>query len=397
MRLVPVLVASVLLSACTGPYSSPTVSAKNEGKPPVVHAQRIALLSIPDVITATGELSALDTATISAKVPGRVAKLNVDFGSPVEEGQVLAELEKDDYAFRVTQSEALVNQTRARLGLSGSGPDKVVPEETSMVRQAAASLKEARLMHANSTKLAAQGVVSRVDFERAGVALQAAEARYQGSKEEVFQIQAQLMERRAQLALARQQLADTVIRAPFRGAVTKRPATLGEYLAINTPVAVIVRSHPLRLRLEVPERQAGKVRIGQRIDVKVEGSGTTRSGKVVRLSPSLETQNRSLLIEGEVPNQDNILRAGSFVEGTITVNAQAQGISIPVKAVMNFAGVERVFVAESGTLAERVVKAGRRLTEDTVQVMDGLKPGDLVVTDPSDRLAVGQKVEVSGL
>src|SRR5258705_13042538 len=96
--------AVILLAGCTGPYSAPTVSAKNVGKPVAARAHPVAPESIPEIITATGELSAEDIATISAKVAGRVEKLNVDLGSVVEQGQIRAELEKDDYAFGVKQS-----------------------------------------------------------------------------------------------------------------------------------------------------------------------------------------------------------------------------------------------------------------------------------------------------
>ncbi|MCU1273488.1 MAG: macA 4 [Bryobacterales bacterium] len=390
-----VLAAVIVLAGCTGPYSAPTVSAKNEGKPIAVRAHPVALETIPEIITATGELSAEDIATISAKVAGRVEKLNVDLGSVVEQGQILAELEKDDYTFQVKRAEALVEQTRAHLGLPAGSNDQIDPLSTSTVRQAAASLKEARLIHTNSTSLFKQGVVSNVDYQRAGVALQAAEARHQAAIEDVYQSQAQLVERRASLALARQQLTDTVIRAPFRGAITRRQATIGEYLAVNAPVVVLVRQSPLRLRLEIPERLAIKVRPGQRIDVRLEGATVTHAGKVVRLSPAIDAQNRSLLIEGQIPNEDNSLRAGSFAQGTVTVDPQARGVTAPARSIMNFAGVDRVFIVENNTVAERIVKLGRRLANDGIEVVSGLKAGDLLITEPSDRLSAGQSVEVS--
>src|SRR5689334_22470668 len=142
--------SALFLSGCSGPYSSPTVAAKNVAKPVPVRAFPVTLQTVPEIITATGELSAEDTATISAKVAGRIEKLYVDLGSVVVEGQPLAEIEKDDYTFRVRQAEAQVEQTRARLGLTGAD-DKVDPLETSAVKQAAASLKEARLIYNNST------------------------------------------------------------------------------------------------------------------------------------------------------------------------------------------------------------------------------------------------------
>ena len=385
---------AVVLAACSGPYSNPAVAANNGSVPVAVRVETAELRNIPEMISATGELLAEDQATIGVKVAGRISRMSVDLGSRVEAGEVIAELEKEDYEFQVRQAEAQVEQTRARLGLGPKDGDEVDPVKTSIVRQAAASLREARLLHGNSTKLFEQGVVSNVDFQRAGVALQAAEARYQASIEEIYRSRAELVQRRAELSLARQHLADTYIRAPFRGAITRRIATLGEYLAVNAPVAVLVRWHPLRIRLEVPERLAGKVRAGQRIDLKLEAGGAVQPGRVIRLSPSIEAQNRSLVVEGEIPNEQGILRAGSFVQGLITVDPNARGFAVPLKSILAFAGVERVLVVESGVLAERLIRRGRMLSDESIEIASGLKAGDRVVLEPSDRLSVGQKVNI---
>jgi RND family efflux transporter MFP subunit len=388
-----VAAALAIASGCSGPYSGLTTSAKNAEKPAAVRVVTVAEESLPETIAATGELFAEEQATISAKVPGRVARLNVDLGSQVEAGDILAELEKTDYEFRVRQAEALVEQTRARLGLGPNDGDQVDPAKTATVKMAAGALEAAKLEFTRIEGLTKEGIFSQSDYDKVRSTLRMAEARHQAAIEEVYQASAQLVERRAQLDLARQQLADTMIRAPFRGAITRRPAALGEYLAVNAPVVVLVRSHPLRLRLEVPERLAFKVRMGQRIDLRLEGAGLTRSGTVVRLSPAIEAQNRSLLVEGEIPNPDNVLRAGSFVEGQITVNPDARGIALPLQAVLTYAGVERVFVVQNGAAAERLVKTGRRLPGDRIEIVRGLRPGEAVVTEGNDRVAGGQKVD----
>ena len=124
-----------ILAACSGPYSNPKVSAKEDTPVVPVKLERLALANIPEIITVTGELFAEEQATISAKVPGRVQRLHVDLGSVVTQGQVVAELEKDDYELRVRQAEALVAQTRARLGILDSPSDDVKPEETAVDRK----------------------------------------------------------------------------------------------------------------------------------------------------------------------------------------------------------------------------------------------------------------------
>src|SRR5713226_304896 len=94
-----IVAALALATGCSGPYSGLTTAAKNQEKPFPVRAYIAVIETIPEVVVATGELSAEDLATISAKVPGRVVKLNVDLGSKAEPGQVLAEIEKEDYEF----------------------------------------------------------------------------------------------------------------------------------------------------------------------------------------------------------------------------------------------------------------------------------------------------------
>ncbi|HEU0123284.1 MAG TPA: efflux RND transporter periplasmic adaptor subunit [Bryobacteraceae bacterium] len=394
--MLPYLVLFLLLGftfGCTGPYSTENVAAK-EAPPIDVRVIPVTRESVPDVVTANGELFAEESTNITTKVPGRIAKMNVDLGSVVKQGDVLAELEKDDYEFRVQQTEALVEQIRARLGLLNKDSDDVKPEQVAIVREADAALREAKFILDTTTRLAKDGVVSRIEYEKANVRTQGIEARYQAAISEVMQLRSQLSERRAQLALARQQLEDATIRAPFSGAITRRAASVGEFLPVNALLVTLVRQNPLRVRLGVPERQAARIRHGQPVEVRLEGMAERFVGRVVRLSPAIDAQSRSLVIEGELPNPNGLLRPGSFVEGTIVVNGEALGISVPEEAVAAFAGINRTFLVKNGVLEDRVVKTGRSLSGGRIEILDGLAAGDQVVAKTSDRMAKGQKVRV---
>ena len=390
------IVLLLCATGCSGPYSNPATATADTAKPLAVTVETAVRDHLPEVVAANGELFAEDLASIGVKVPGRLMKLTVDLGSQVTEGQVLAELEKDDYEFRVKQVEGQVEQTRAQLGIGNVTGDNVVPEETAMVRQAAAGLKEAKLIGENTSKLFQQGVLSRVDFEKSKIISQTAEARYQAALEQVAQLRAQLMERRAQLSLARQQLSDSIIKAPFSGAVTKRQASVGEFLNVNAPVVTLVRLNPLRIRLEVPEKQAFKIKLGQQIEIDIQGGPEKRKGQVVRMSPAIDAQSRSLTIEGRLPNEDGTIRPGSFAEGRITVDAGAMGITVPFSSIVSFAGTERVFVVKGGQLEDRIILTGRRMSGNRVEVLKGLESQSKVVINASERMVKGQKVTVSG-
>lgn len=395
MRFFGTLLAfGLLLTSCSGPYDPGGAAAAKTDEPvAIVKTVMVTRSTLPEVISANGELFAEEMTTVSAKVPGRVAKLYADLGSVLKAGDIVAELEKTEYEFRVRQSEAAVDQIRARLAISNRPDEEFEPERTATVREAAAALKEARFIFETTAKLQKEGVVSRIEFEKAQVRRDGIEAHYSAVVADVMQLRAQLSERRANLALARQQLDDCIIRAPFDGAVTRRPSSPGEYLGVNAPILTLVRQHPLRVRLEVPERLAPRVQRGQPIEVRLEGAPVVRTGRVVRLSPAIEAQGRSLTVEGEIPNLDGVLRPGSFVQGTITLNANAQGIAVPRNAVLGFAGIERAYVVNNGVLEDRIVKTGRRLDDDRIEVLEGLSAGERLVSPVSDRMTKGQKVQ----
>ncbi len=111
-RVIHVLVAAAFLANCSGPYSNTPVAAKEPQPAAEVSVIRIAATAIPDVVMANGELFAEELANVTTKVPGRVIKMNVDLGSLVREGEIIAELDKSDYEFRAQQAAALVEQTR---------------------------------------------------------------------------------------------------------------------------------------------------------------------------------------------------------------------------------------------------------------------------------------------
>ncbi len=139
--------------------------------------------------------------------------------------------------------------------------------------------------------------------------------RYQDALEEVRNRQAVLAQRRSELALARQQLDDTTLRSPIDGVVRERHAFAGEYRAAGTPIVTVVRQHPLRLQLAVPERAAADVRVGQAVRVTVEGDPDVYEGRVARLSPAITEGNRTLPIEAEVPEPGRPAAAGHVRHG----------------------------------------------------------------------------------
>ena len=388
---------ALLLGGCQGQNTVGAEEQKTKpaGPPPrEVKVAAAAERTVARTVSATGTLAADDQVVLGTKVAGRLAEITVDLGTRVKRGQVVGKLDQSDFKLRVEQAEAALQQARVRLGLSPTGSDeKVDPEQTAVVRQARAMMDDARLTRDRSVKLAQQELIARAQLDSAEAALLVSEGRYQDAIEEVRNRQAVIAQRRSELDLARQQLTDTVILSPLDGVVSLKQASVGEYLPAGAPVATTVRVHPLRLRVPVPEREGAGVRLGHAVTLTVEGDPTLYRGRVVRLSPIVQEQNRTLLVEAEVPNERGFLRPGSFARVEIMTEVSQPVVTVPSTAIIVFAGVEKVLVVRQGKTAEVRVTTGRRLGSD-VEIVEGLKRGDPVVTVPGN-LTGGQAVTVA--
>jgi RND family efflux transporter MFP subunit len=363
------------------------------GPPRAVRVVPAAETSVARTVAATGTLAADEQFVLGTKVVGRLAEISVDLGTLVKQGQPIARIDVKDYQHRLDQAIAALKQARVRLGLPADGDDdRVDITQTAVVRQAKAQLDQAQLNRDRMARLWDQQLVARAELDTAVSAFQVADGRYQDALEEVQNRQGFLLQRRSEVDLARQQLADTAIVSPIDGAVMERQASVGQYLAAGAPVVTLVRLDPLRLRLSVPEREAASVRRGQPVRVSVEGDSAVYPGTVARLSPAIAEQNRTLLIEAEVPNTASRLRPGSFAKAEVVVQADERIVTVPATALVTFAGVEKVLTVRDGKSEELRVTTGRRLG-DRIEVVSGVKAGQPVV-DPAGNLTGGQAVTV---
>ncbi len=384
------LLAIVLLlaAACNDKAAKAEKPAAAAREVKLVHVEQSALERTIDV---SGTLAADEQVKVAVKVPGRLASVAVDLASVVKEGDTIAQVETADYQLRVDQAAAAVSQVRVQLGLAPEGnDDEVDVEATAIVRQAKATLAEAQANVARVRNLAENGLSTGAERDSAEASFLRAESSVQAAREDVRLRQATLRQRRSELRLARQQLADATIRAPISGIVLQRLANTGEFVAAGALVAEVVRIDPLRLKLVIPERDAASVRQGQAVKVSVDGDSAAYSGKVARLAPSLDQQNRTLLVEADIPNPGS-LRPGVLARAQIVIGS-SDAPTLPSSAIVSFAGVEKVITVEAGKAVEKRVKTGNRLGE-RIEIVSGVKVGDAVVQKPGS-LQQGQAVRV---
>jgi RND family efflux transporter MFP subunit len=352
-------------------------------------------------------LAAQERSTLGARVGGQLERLDVDLGSVVREGDILARIESRTFELRLVQSRAALSQARAALGLPLEGDDdRVDVEQVSSVRSAAALLEEAKSARDRLLSLSGTGVASQEELDRVVAAHAVALTRYSAALDEARTRLATVAQRRAELEIAAKQLADTQLVAPFSGAVQERHASIGEYLGVGAPIVTLVRTDPLRLRLEVPERDVLSLRPGQMIRFRVEGSTDVFGARLARLAPALSAESRTLMIEADVPVRTGdavgnaeaapgaaaSLRPGLFARAEIIVEAAEETLCVPERAITTFAGLEKVVTIVEGKAREVTIATGRR-ADGWVEVRSGLETGAPVVLDPGG-LRTGTPVEV---
>jgi len=350
--------------------------------------------SIDQLVVVTGTLAAEQEIILGMKVAGRLAEVPVDLGSSVQKDHPVARLDTMDFQLRVRQADAALQQARVRLGLPPDGENEdIVLEQTAVVRQARAQMDAARSRLDRALLLSEKGLLPKADLDQANSGFKVAEAQYADSLDEARNRQAILAQRRSELEIARQQLADAVLYTPISGVVRQRSANVGQYVAAGAPIVTLVQMSPLRLQTAVPERQARNVRAGQTVHVTVEGAPGVHQGRVARISPSFDEANRTLLVETEVSNTANILRPGAFARAEIVVSSGQQALMVPPASLATFAGIDRVFTVKDGKASERRVKTGRR-TEGGIEILEGISAGDDVVVSPGN-MADGENVAVT--
>ncbi len=356
---------------------------------------------LPRFFEATGSLAGDQQTDVAPQTSGKVVAVGVDIGSYVRRGQMLVRLDDaelklrvDQAAAQVAQAKAAVRQAEERIGLrSGQAFD---PNRVAEVQGAKVNLELAEKNLRRAEKLIESGDVSRSFYDDArarrdqlkeqyDVAVAQARQNYAG----VDVARTNVANAQAQLALARKNLQYAIISAPIDGYVSERVADLGEYVSPQQKVVTLVRTNPLRIRIDIPEQAIPEVKVGQSVSITTSAwPDKNFSGRVARIAPNVTAASRTLTVEAEIDNSGNALKPGQFATVRILQERADPAVLIPARAVVNDAGVNRVYVIKNGLAEQRLVQTGQ--TEgDLIEIRSGVAPEEQVATSNLEQLADG--------
>jgi RND family efflux transporter MFP subunit len=377
--------ALVILGALTGcQQAAPDTSPKVAPPVPVTVAP-VSEKTVRRTIPVTGTLYGFEDITLSPKVDGQVAAVLADVGDIVKPGDELLRLDVTDYDLTVRVETSGVLEREAQVASART----LVDQAKATQENAEQDMERFKSTGSQSEKDAAR---SRAKVAKANV--QAAEAGVESAA-------AALEVKKRSLAIAQQRLRDATLRVPELPAdspgkayrVADRMVSRGEMTRSfpGTNAFRLVISDTLKLKVTVPEKHAPDVKVGQVVDVRVDSfGGTTFPGTVARISPTVDPQTRTFHVEVAVPNADGRLKAGGFVRAEVVVGT-APAVVIPPAALVVFAGVSKVFVADGDKAVAVPVQVGDR-GPDWLEVSGDLKPGQRVVTSGFIQLFDGAAV-----
>lgn len=362
--------ASILLILC--------VSLAHAQFPTPVGVDTVKTVPMSQTVPVVGRFVPLQSGAVAARSPGPVARVLVQVGDHVEQGDIIAELD--------------ASRLQAALALQ----DAQLAELSADLKTAQATAKLARQELNRMEKLRNSAAFTRYDYDKRVQELAVARA-----KEE----EAQARINRGQVArqLAQLELNDRQIKAPFRGVVTQRHTSAGAWLRVGDPVITLINNLDLEIEADVPAARLTGLQPGTAITVQLAASTPEQSTQSYQAqvrsvipdeNPAART--RPVRFQPEPQLQQQALAVNQDITLLIPTSKRSEVLSVSKDAVIRRGTQAMVFVVSNGTAQPRTVQLGQAVG-DRLQVLDGLQDGEVVVIRGNERLRPGQTVAYPGM
>lgn len=355
--LLPVLfIIGAALIVRTGVFAGSKEQSKPAETGLVVKVQEVQYMETTPGITLTGSLEGQTSATISAKISGRIEQVLVQEGQAVKAGDPLVRLESVELANSARQAQESVRKAQANYDLALSDYNRY-------------------------NTLYQAGATSQQQLDTVRAKLRTAEA--------------DLSSAAASQSSAEQQYENGVIVAPVDGVISNRTATIGQVVAPGTALMTVQDIQQVYAVVNVEQKDLSQVHIGQQATVSLEAyPGKVFPGVVEVMNPEAASANRMFRTKVKLDNSSGELKAGMFAKVQLATGSSMKVLAVPQSAVVQKQGQNYVFVLENSKALRRPVEIGE-ITGNTILIKSGLQPGDQVIISSVNRLNDGDTVRVN--
>jgi RND family efflux transporter MFP subunit len=356
---------------------------------PVVTTVRPHLGEPTSALLLPGNIEPLYSAAIYARTEGYIERRNVDIGSRVKAGQILAVISSPEVDQQLLQARAALAQSEASL-----------QQARAALEQARANAELTRLTKERDLPLGQQHAISQQIVDEAVQANNARVADVTAAEANITAAQANVTAQSANVGRLQQLQSFERVVAPFDGVITARNVERGDLVstgsaAAGKPLFAIAQSGTLRIQIDVPQSEAVNIQNGQKASITVkERLGREYTGTVVRSADSLDSAARTMLTEVQVDNRDGSLLPGMYAQVRFTLAEQRTSLIIPTSSlVIDNSGMHVVTVNNNHKIHIAPVVIGRDMGTQ-IEVLSGIQGADTLVASPNDLLHEGQDVEV---
>jgi multidrug efflux pump subunit AcrA (membrane-fusion protein) len=381
---------------------------KDEGPEVTVQAAPAATADISRVVNTEGIIFPVAQSAITPKINAPVRKFYVVRGQKVKQGQLLATLENRDLSAAALDNKGAYEQAEAAYSTSLGA---TLPEENAKaeldVQTAQQELDAQQKLFNSRQDLFKQGALPRKDLDAAAVSLAQAQSAYNIAKKHLDGLNAvgkqgaiktatgQLTSAKGKLLNSEAQLSYSEVRSPITGFITDRPLYPGEMASTAAPLLTVMDISQVIAKAHIPQSDALQLHKGDAASISLAGLEQPINGKVSLISPALDPNSTTVEVWVQAPNADQQLRPGTTAQIAITAQTVKAALVIPAAALLNAKGdAAQVMVVDSQNQAmSRDVKTGITSGQQ-VQIVSGLKPGEMVVTEGAYGLPDKTKVKI---
>lgn len=299
---------------------------------------------IENRLEQVGSLKATQDTVIRAEIAGQITEIAFEEGKPIRKGELLVQLKDDKFRAQMKNDEALIQQLQIRLANRQKEKER-------------------------NTPLLDKKLVSAQQFDNL--------------QSEIKELEAQINQARASMALNNEKLKDASIHAPIDGTTGARTISIGDYIEIGDTVATIVLLNPLEIEFKVPEKNIPAISIGENVDLTVDAyPGTPFVGTVFFIAPDVDLKTRMAVVKARIPNEKGLLKPGMFARVSLILEVHENAILVPTFSILRMETDYYLYYLQDKKPKKQVVKIGKRTEEWTEITNPGpLKPGMKVVTE----------------
>ena len=340
-------------------------------------------------LRAPGEAVTNKKIIMKAEVSGIIKTLQVEEGMHVKAGELLVELDDEEYRLELERAEASRLKVLSELLVE----KRFSPDEDRQLKTDSQIIQQAKKDFEKASELFKKGLISKKQFDKASSEYELTLIESGEKKEEILAASKGLTQAEIEVKRARLNLEKTMIRAPFSGIITDIKISPQEHLTSGRELFTLVNISQIHVQAKVLESEIGRMRVGREVEIKFSAyPGKIFKGQTKAISPIINPEDKTCKVVIEVNNVEEQIKPGMHAEVEIPAEIHQNKLLIPQEAVL-IRGRKLAFVVEEGLAKWRYIQVGLE-NEDYAEVLEGIEEGELVIIEGHFTLAHDAKVEI---